>query len=107
MATSSPVGIGGNTRAPWLGRNTFRGKGNFNVNFSASREFKTTERTAFELTWEAFNLFNRTQITGQNAQAFTATGTTFRPDTSFLTVAAAGNTLYRERQLQFAARFRF
>ncbi len=107
VMTSSPLGISGNARAPWLGRNTFRGQGIANVNFSLSREFKTSERTGLELTWEAFNLFNRMQVTGQNSRAFTTTGTTFRPDTSFLTVSTAGNTLYRERQLQFAARFRF
>jgi len=68
-----------------------------------------------ELLGEAFNLFNRTQVSGVNTSIYAASvsGTapnqtailTFTP--SFGTTNEAGATLFRERQLQFAVRFEF
>jgi hypothetical protein len=104
-----------------------------------SRRFRFTESKSLELLIEGFNLFNRTQVTGETATFYnvstasvssctaahttcqitingvtqtvpfssaTNTGTlTF--NTGFQGITAAGGTLFRERQVQWAVRFQF
>ena len=56
---------------------------------------------------EGFNLFNRTQITGVQATMYNLSGNTLTFNTPFGTTTGADSTLFRERQVQFAARFEF
>jgi hypothetical protein len=67
---------------------------------------------ALELLAEAFNIPNRTHIFGVNTtmynRAGSATSLTFNGGVSgFQAVNNTDSTLYRERQIQFAARFQF
>jgi hypothetical protein len=102
----------GSNRLPLLTRNAFTGPDVKNVDLRISRRFYIKENMNIEVLGEAFNLFNTTQITGlnQNAYALGVTGTpattlTFTP--SFGTTSEAGGTLYRERQIQLGLRFQF
>ena len=48
------------------GRNILRGPGLFRVDLSLMKSFAITERFRFELQWEAFNAFNRTNLSNPN-----------------------------------------
>jgi Carboxypeptidase regulatory-like domain/TonB dependent receptor-like, beta-barrel len=108
-------GSNGSTRFTLVPRNFFKQPKIVNTDLRISRRFSLGESMRLELLGEAFNLFNRTQVSGVNNSIYTAslTGTvpnqtailTFNP--AFGTVNEAGATLFRERQIQFAARFEF
>jgi hypothetical protein len=104
-------GSGGSTRFNLVPRNSFRLPKIVNFDMRVSRRFKFTESTALEFLVEGFNVFNRTQVTGLNTAIYAAGGTYQNPTltltSNFGTVNAAGGTLYRERQIQLAARFQF
>ena len=111
-ATVSGInGSGGVNRLPLLGRNAFTGTKVVNVDLRLSKRFYLKEKVSMEILGEAFNVFNRTQITGINSTFYALSGTaqdavlTYQSD--FGTVSEAGATLYRERQIQIGARFRF
>jgi hypothetical protein len=102
---------GGLSRFPLYPRNAFRLPNIINVDLRVSRRFRMGGRTTLEVLGEAFNLFNRTQVTEVNTRMYviggTAAATTLTFDPAFQTVRSAGNNLIRERQLQFAARVAF
>jgi hypothetical protein len=100
-------GTFGDNRLPIIPRNQFRSPSLHNVDLRLSKRFRFTETINLEFLAEAFNLFNRTQITGVNTTLYTRTGTNLNYNDNFGVTSAAGNTLYRERQIQLAARFRF
>lgn len=107
------TGSGGGSRIPFFERNSFRQPKLVNLDLRLSRRFRFTESMNLEFLAEAFNLFNRYQVTGVNATAYAVSGatslasTTLTPQTAFGTVTSAGNSIYRERQIQFAVRFQF
>ncbi|HLL16795.1 MAG TPA: TonB-dependent receptor [Pyrinomonadaceae bacterium] len=111
------TGSGGGSRIPLFERNSFRQPKLVNLDLRLSRRFRFTEDTNLEFLAEAFNLFNRYQVTGVNATAYalsipsgtssTLANTTLTPQAPFGTVTSAGNSIYRERQVQFAVRFQF
>ena len=136
--TSSNSGGAINGRVPFFERNaTFSTPGLVTVDFRAARVFKITERADVELLWEAFNLFNHTNVTSVQTSLFDfvnrgATSSGFScpsvaasgfPDhngclvrrssprvatsSSFLATSATSNTLYGARQMQFGLKFRF
>jgi hypothetical protein len=75
-----------------------------------SRRFSITEGTKLELLAEAFNLFNRTQVTTVSSGLYSLSGSTLTfssGPTGFGSVTGADSTLFRERQIQLAARFQF
>ncbi|MDP9038576.1 MAG: TonB-dependent receptor [Acidobacteriota bacterium] len=72
-----------------------------------SRAFTYHEKYKLTLSGEAFNLMNRQQFTAYNTTAYTLSGTTATYQSTFGTPSAAGNTVYRERQIQFVGRFEF
>ena len=100
---------GGNNRFPLLERNAFRRPKIVNFDMRLSRRFHIKEETALEFLVEAFNLFNRTQVTNVNStmynQSFTTNSFTF--NTPFQSITETGATLFRERQIQMAVRFQF
>ncbi|HVS80893.1 MAG TPA: carboxypeptidase regulatory-like domain-containing protein [Pyrinomonadaceae bacterium] len=111
---SSINGSGGDSYFIPLGRNSFRQPKIFNVDARLSRRFKFTENANLEVLVEAFNLFNRTQITSLNTTAFRLVsavsggpGVNLVPDATFGTDSATGNSVFRERQVQIAIRFNF
>src|SRR4029078_5814299 len=72
-----------------------------------SRRFSLSESMKLEVLAEGFNWFNRTQATGVNSTFYTFAGTTLTYNPSFGATTGADSTLFRERQIQFAARFEF
>ena len=83
-----------------------------------SRRFPIGEKANVEVLAEAFNFFNRTQVTTVNATIYgfqtTATGCPATAsaqclifNTPFQQITGADSTLFRERQVQLAVRFEF
>lgn len=97
----------GVNRFPLVGRNFYRQPKIINTDLRISRRFRLGEVTNIEFLVEAFNLFNRTQVTGVNSTLYRVSGTSLIYVPSFGTINAAGGSLYRERQVQLAARFEF
>jgi hypothetical protein len=99
----------GGSFLPILGRNSFRIKPLQNVDVRVAKKFRLTERMNLEVLAEAFNVANRTHVfgvdTGIYNRSSNSTNLTF--DTNFGLVTGTDSTLYRERQIQFAARFNF
>ncbi|HJZ80367.1 MAG TPA: hypothetical protein VKD91_08475, partial [Pyrinomonadaceae bacterium] len=116
-------GSGGLTRFALANRNGYRLPPIWNVDMRVSRRFRFTESTAIEVLFEGFNIFNRTQVTGENAGIYTSTGGTSTAGSlttsaaqslvppaataPFQGINATGGTLFRERQIQWAVRFQF
>ncbi|HEY8228693.1 MAG TPA: TonB-dependent receptor [Pyrinomonadaceae bacterium] len=108
-------GSGGATRFAQLPRNAFKQPNIWFLDMRLSRRFSITENTKVELLADAFNVFNRTQVTGVTATIynFSTTGcpTGFTQcliaNAPFRNVTGADSTLFRERQIQLAARFEF
>lgn len=112
------LGAGGDNRI--FERNSFRFPKTANVDLRISRRFRLSETTNIEVLGEAFNLFNRVNVTNRATRLYsisTATATVGSTlplgtpilvfDPTFLVPNEAGNTVFRERQIQFAARFNF
>jgi outer membrane receptor protein involved in Fe transport len=112
-------GSGGDTRFAGLPRNAFKQPNIWYVDMRLSRRFRITEGTNIEVLGEAFNLFNRTQVTGVNRTFYNFASNTSSPacpggltqclifNEPFTTVTGADSTLFRERQVQLAVRFEF
>ncbi len=101
------LGVGGSSRAPFVGRNTYTYPGNANGDARLARDFKFAERVRLQLIFEAFNVTNRVQITGINTTQYNIRGATLFPRTDFQTISAAGTNLFGPRQLQLGARLAF
>lgn len=108
----------GSSRFALLPRNAFKQPNIWYLDMRISRRFSITEGTKLELLAEGFNLFNRTQVTGVSAGIYSVdtTGTAAAPrpflnyssgPSGFNSVTGADSTLFRERQVQLAARFQF
>jgi hypothetical protein len=110
-------GSNGNGRFPLDGRNAYRLPSVFNTDLRVSKRFNLTERYNVELIAEGFNIFNRTQIFQETNALYTLGSnvvvggvTVSRPlnySTAFGTPSVTDSFNYRERQIQFAARFHF
>lgn len=107
LTSTGVLGAGGSTRIPGLAPNTFRSPKIVNVDLRLSKRFRFTETMNLEFLAEAFNLFNRFQATTINSTMYSLSGTTFNFSPTFGSVTAAGNSIFRERQVQFGARFQF
>ena len=104
---SGLLGVGGSSRVPYIGRNTFTNPGVANVDARLSREVKFSERVRWQLIIEAFNLANRVQVAGINTTQYNIRGSVLFPRTDFQTTSSAGTNLFRERQLQIGTRLTF
>lgn len=105
--STGPLGAGGSSRLPALAPNTFRSPSIYNVDLRISRRIRFTETMNLEFLAEGFNIFNRFHATGVNSRMYILSGTNFTFDTGFGGITAAGNSVFRERQVQLAARFQF
>lgn len=122
--STSINGTSGDTRFPLLPRNAFRLPSLSNLDTRLSKRFKFNERFNLELLGEVFNVFNRTQVFAKNTGLYqlsptsgtplnsgcplsTATNTVLCSSPNFGLVTSTDSTLYRERQVQFSARFQF
>ncbi|HEV2706063.1 MAG TPA: carboxypeptidase regulatory-like domain-containing protein [Pyrinomonadaceae bacterium] len=110
-------GSNGNNRFPLLERNAFSQPRLVNMDLRISRRFRIRESMNFELLAEGFNIFNRTQVTNVNSTFYTignapagsppGANQRLNFNNAFGATTEAGGTLFRERQIQFAARFQF
>ncbi len=123
-ASTSINGTSGDTRFPLLSRNAFRLPSLSNLDTRISKRFRFNERYNLELLGEVFNVFNRTQVFAQNSGFLqisptsgtplnttcplsTTTNTVLCSSPNFGLITSTDSTLYRERQIQFSARFQF
>jgi len=109
-------GSGGSTRFALLPRNFYHQPSIQYLDLRLSRRFPIGEKAKIEVLAEAFNFFNRTQVTGVNTSiySFSTTGCPAGGsaqcllfNTPFQQVTGADSTLFRERQVQLAVRFEF
>ena len=111
-------GSGGSTRFALLPRGYFKQPQIWYTDLRVSRRFSITEKTKVEFLVEGFNIFNRTLVTGVNSTIYSVdtTGSLASPRpflnfnsgaSGFQSVTGADSTLFRERQVQIAARFEF
>ncbi|MCU1335973.1 MAG: hypothetical protein JWO19_1554 [Bryobacterales bacterium] len=105
--TFGPVGVGGDSRVPWVGRNTFTGPGANSIDVRLSRDIRIGERLHWLLMAEAFNLANRYEITSIDTNQYQFGGTTLFPRASFQTRTASGTNLFGARQIELGTRIRF
>jgi hypothetical protein len=109
---SGVTGSQGNTRVPFLERNSYRYPAINYLDLRLSRSFAVREHTRLELIGEAFNLLNHVNYTSATTQMFTLGGTaavptlTYTPSFGQLT-AANNNNVYTSRQIQIGARVTF
>jgi hypothetical protein len=101
------MGTGGNTRLPFLGRNSFRYGTLYNVDLRLSRQIHLGEHRNLEFLAEAFNLFNHQIITDRSDSYYTVYNHTLEYYSGFGAPTAAANTIYREREIQLGVRFHF
>jgi hypothetical protein len=102
------MGTGGQTRLPFLGRNSFRYGNLYNTDLRLSRRIYLGEgRHDVEVVAEAFNLFNHQIVTSRASTLYSAYNSTLEYDSNFGTPTAAANTIYREREIQLAMRMHF
>ena len=104
----------GDNRFPLLGRNAFRLPSVINLDLRLSKRFRFSERYNLEFLAEAFNVANRTHVFTVNSTLYNRSGTALNLNTEagtgrllFGDVTGTDSTLYRERQIQFSARFQF
>src|SRR4029077_18143230 len=105
--TSGVLGVGGSTRFPTIGRNTFTGPGANSVDLRLSRDIKLSERVHWLLIAEAFNVANRYEITGIDTTQYQIGGTPLFAPGSFQTRNASGTNLFGARQIQLGTRIIF
>ncbi len=99
----------GDSRLPINERNAFRLPSVSNLDLRLSKRIRFTEKYNLELLAEGFNVLNRTHVFIQENLLYTrannATTLTYNPLFGRSTENSSSN--YRERQIQFAARFQF
>jgi outer membrane receptor protein involved in Fe transport len=104
------LGAGGANRLPNAEINSLRMPMIANVDLRISRRIRFTETMNLEFLAEGFNIFNRTNVTNVGTTAYTISGTNlnFAPNAATFGIPSeAGNSIFRERQIQFATRFQF
>ncbi len=97
----------GDQRYPLNPRNAFRLPNILNVDLRLSKRFRFTERYKLELLAEGFNIFNRTHVFIEQNLLYTRSGTNLNYNPNFGQNTESSSSNYRERQIQFAARFQF
>jgi outer membrane receptor protein involved in Fe transport len=105
--TSGPLGVGGSSRFPGVGRNTFTNPGANSVDLRLSRTIRLGERVKWLLVAEGFNVANRYEITSINTTQYSFSGTTLFPQSSFQTRSGSGTNLFGARQIQLGTRITF
>ncbi len=107
VSGTSLNGSNGDARFPLNDRNAYRRPNIINLDLRLSKRFKFTEKLNLEFLAEAFNVMNRTHVFARNSTLYTRSGTVLTYNTPFGDITTTDSTLYRERQIQFAARFQF
>ena len=106
---------GGGARVPFITRNLFRAPSQATVDFRISRRFRFSEATSLEFLAEAFNLFNKVNVTSVNDTLYSLDSSNANnlrliaePDFGLPGSTGLNNSFFfRERQIQLAVRFHF
>lgn len=106
---------GGGDRVPFITRNVFRAPSQATVDFRLSRRFRFSESVNLEFLAEAFNLFNRVNVTSVNDTLYSLDSSNpnnlrliTEPDFGLPGSTGLNNSFFfRERQIQLAVRFHF
>jgi hypothetical protein len=110
------LGSGGPTRAFFIPRNSFRRQKTATFDLRLSKRIRLTEKTNIELLGEAFNVFNRSNITFLENTLYILNNTTSTLTLNsgqtgilpFLTTSEVNNTtIFTPRSVQLAVRFNF
>jgi len=88
-------------------RNGVRQATIYDLDTRLSRTFAFHEKYKLLIAAESFNILNHRNFTAYNVGAYSITGTTATYQSTFGTPSAAGNTILRERQVQFVGRIDF
>jgi hypothetical protein len=107
------LGAGGTNRLPQTERNSYRLPYTANMDLRVSRAFPIG-RNKFEVSFEAFNVFNRINYTANNATFYTIGGTLAAPtlvynSATFNTPTRANDGTFspRPREIQLGVRYTF
>ncbi len=102
-------GTGGVQRLPFLPRNSWRFPSRYDLDLRVSRRFYMAEGKYAEFLAEGFNVLNHTNVTevSDSMYYFTSTGKALLSEDSFGRATAAGNTIFRERQIQLGVKVHF
>ena len=112
---SGSLGVGGTTRVPFLGANSFQMPKTWNVDFRLAKEFKVWESWKLQLSGDAFNIFNHPDVTAVSTQMFSISTPAGAPvgtsnlvfQSNFGKPTATSNTLLAQRQIQVGIRLAF
>jgi hypothetical protein len=110
-------GSGGSNRFGLIPRNYFKQPSIQFLDLRLSRRFSIGEKAKIEVLAEAFNFFNRTQVTSVNSTLYNFQSLAancpvvgapcLTSNATFGQTTGADSTLFRERQVQLAVRFEF
>jgi hypothetical protein len=114
--TSTTNGSGGDLRAPFIERNSYRQSGRKTIDLRVSKRFNLGGRKQVEVLWEGFNVFNWVNYTGYSSTKYRVASSSFNAATNTATVNltedsgfqlpnAASNTLFGPRDMQFGLKF--
>ena len=106
---------GGGDRVPFITRNSFRAPAQATVDFRVSRRFRFSESVNLEVLGEAFNLFNKVNVTSVNDTLYSLDSSDpnnlrliVEPDFGLPGSTGLNNSFFfRERQIQLGVRFHF
>ena len=106
---------GGGASVPFITRNVFRAPSQATVDFRVSRRFRFSETVSLEFLAEAFNLFNKVNVTSVNDTLYSLDSSNpnnlrLIAESDFGLPGSTGlnnSFFFRERQIQLAVRFRF
>jgi hypothetical protein len=111
--SSGVLGAGGTNRLPNLLPNAFQMPRTANVDLRLEKGFRLSEHRAFTLTADAFNAFNRTNVTAVNTTIYGISGSTLQfqdgaPGRALFGLPnQSSNSILAQRQIQIGARLDF
>jgi hypothetical protein len=111
-AASGVLGAQGNSRVPFLERNSYRFPGQNDMDLRISRRFNIGERVKAELSGDAFNLYNHFNATSVTTLMYTLGGTAANPTMTYNAnfgqiTNANNNNVIGPRQIQIGAKVTF
>jgi hypothetical protein len=114
--TTRTNGSGGDDRAPFLERNSFRQSGRKTIDLRLSKSFDLGGRRKLVALWEGFNVFNWVNYTGFSTVKYRVASSSYdaatntvtvnlTEDSGFLLPNSASNTIFGPRDMQLGIKF--